>query len=184
MPNYENGKIYKIVCNITNKVYYGSSTQKLYTRIAEHRSNYKRHLAGNGVYMTSYEILKGGDYDIVLIENVKCVDKSQLHEREKFYIKNNDCVNKCVPGRTKKEFYIDYYNNNKDKIKETLKEYYNNNKANILEIRKDYYNNNKDKIKEYKKEYRKVKVPCVHCNKSYHKSSLSRHIKTKHKNNP
>ena len=39
MPNYNNGKIYKIVNNIDNMIYIGSTTTKLCYRMEIHRCN-------------------------------------------------------------------------------------------------------------------------------------------------
>ena len=42
MNKYQNAKIYKIVCNITNKIYIGSTCEpKLSRRLAGHRSQFK-----------------------------------------------------------------------------------------------------------------------------------------------
>ena len=49
-------------------------------------------------------IIENDDYDIVLVENVSCEAKEQLHPREIFYAENNQCLNKFIPGRTKKEW--------------------------------------------------------------------------------
>ncbi len=55
MPDYKLGKIYKIVCNITGKVYYGSTCEPtLARRLAKHAGNYKRWSQGkNESYVTS-----------------------------------------------------------------------------------------------------------------------------------
>ncbi len=53
-------------------------------------------------YLTSVEILKNGDYDIVLIEECKCDNKMQLNARERHYIDQLNCVNKNKPLRTEK----------------------------------------------------------------------------------
>ena len=47
----------------------------------------------------------------------------------------------------------EYYENNKDQIKEKNKKYYENNKEKILEQQKEYRENNKDQILEQQKEY-------------------------------
>ena len=73
MPNYKLSKIYEIRCNITNKFYYGSTCQKyLSSRIAQHTADYKRWLKDNKKYsyMSSFEIIKNGDYKIILVENL------------------------------------------------------------------------------------------------------------------
>jgi len=59
-----------------------------------------------------------------------------------------------------KEYYQDYYQENKEEIRENQneykKEYYQKNKEEILEEQKDYYHKNKDRILENQKEYRKT----------------------------
>ena len=59
---------------------------------------------------------------IVLIENVNAKSKDELLSREKHYIKSVKCVNKCIPGRTKKE----YYETHKEEKKLYAQEYINN----------------------------------------------------------
>lgn len=109
---YSNAKIYKIVSNINDDVYYGSTVESLSNRLAKHRAAYKHYLAGKSRYITSFKILETNDYDIVLVEKVNCNSKEELHQKERFYIENNACVNKVRPNRTVKE----YYNDNKENI--------------------------------------------------------------------
>jgi ribosome-interacting GTPase 1 len=68
---------------------------------------------------------------ITLIKNFKCNDINELRERERFYIKLLDCVNKNIPTRTLKEYYID----NQEHIKETSKKTYELNKNEIFECK-------------------------------------------------
>ena len=119
MPDYKNGKIYKIVCNITGKVYIGSTTQTLSRRLTGHRANYKCFEEGKPNVVTSYQVLEQGNYDIVLIENVSCESKEELHRRERHFIETLVCVNKLIPTRTKKEFFEAY----KEEINERKKAY-------------------------------------------------------------
>ena len=165
MERYQNGKIYKIVCNITGKVYIGSTCKKLLSqRLAGHVSQFKLWKNGKGNNITSFQILENNDYYIELLEVYSCKSKDELLIRERFYIKNNDCVNKFkylnITEEDKKERNKIYRENNKDKIKEQRennkdkinekkKEYYENNKEKIKEQQKEYYENNKDKRKEY-----------------------------------
>ena len=65
--------------------------------------------------------------------------------RKEYYENNKDQI---------KEKNKKYYENNKEKLKEQQKEYYENNKEKILEQQKEYYENNKDQILEKRKEYR------------------------------
>ena len=46
MPNYQNGRIYKIVCNKTELEHINATTLPLCQRIAQHRSELKRFLNG------------------------------------------------------------------------------------------------------------------------------------------
>ncbi len=75
---------------------------------------------------------------IVLVEDFPCDNENQARAKEAFYIQNNPCVNKNVPGRTQKESSKASYELYKDKRNEHQKQY------------NDEY---KDKIKEYKKKY-------------------------------
>jgi len=155
MPNYKNGKIYKIVCNTTGEIYIGSTTVLLCKRLAGHVNDNKR-----GKYTSSKEILDGGNYCIVLIENLECETKEQLLKRERYYIESLECVNKCkrpiVSVDEKKEKLKEYLINNKDKISQQKKEYNINNKEAIAEYKKEYRINNKEAIAECKKEYRQL----------------------------
>ena len=162
MNKYNNSKIYKIIDDSNNNVYYGSTIEKyISNRLGGHKTSYKRYLNNKIKYKpTSFEIIKNNNYHIELVEKVNCNNKYQLQQRERFYIENFDCINKNIPSRGKKEYnkYYrdnnkDYYFNNKKKIKETSKNYYINNKEKIKEIKKNYRDNNKERIKESKKNY-------------------------------
>jgi hypothetical protein len=143
------GYIYKIYDNTNNNVYYGSTIQKLSSRLSGHRRDYKKFLNGNGDFITSFKILEYGDYAISLVETVEFNDKIELKARERNYIENNECVNKNLPNRTSKE----YREANKDNLKEKNKEYYETNKEVNKEQRKEYYEANKEQIKEKNKQY-------------------------------
>jgi hypothetical protein len=168
---YANGKIYKLVSNLTDKVYIGSTCSPLCKRHKEHKGHYKRYLKGKGNKVTSFDIIKHGDSDIVLLEEFPCDNIYQLHDRERYYVETIDCVNKCIPNRTKKE----YYENNKDEIIKQRKEHYENNKG----MYKEYYKLTKDKIKERIS----TKSLCL-CGGIYRNDSKYRHMRChKHKNN-
>jgi len=53
----------------------------------------------------------------------------------------------------KKKYFRDYYEKNKNRIKERKKKYREENKDKIKERRKDYYQKNKDKVKQKMKKY-------------------------------
>ena len=118
MVNYQLGKIYKIVCNTTGLIYIGSTCEPILARrLAKHRTDYKRYFDGKSNYITSFKILENNNYEIILIENVICESKDELHKKERFHIESYECVNKHIPGRT----HTEYYNENKEIIIEKSK---------------------------------------------------------------
>jgi len=176
MPNYQKGKIYKIESAGTGLCYVGSTTQTLSRRLAGHvrdynnytKSLFEKRAKGKMKYITSYQIIEKGDYKISLIEDFPCENKQQLCQREGENIKNINCVNKNIAGRTKKEYneghkeqFVEYRKkyreNNLDMIKERDKVYYENNKDKIKDYKDNYRQNNKDKIQEYGKNYYETK---------------------------
>jgi|LakMenEpi03Aug12_release.lakeMendotaPanAssembly.Ray.scaffolds.fasta_scaffold1036812_2 hypothetical protein len=106
MVNYANAKIYKLVSFQTDKIYIGSTCEALSLRKAKHKANYKMFVKSQKKYTTSFEILKLGDTDIILLENCPCNSKEELHKRERYFIENTpNCVNKNIPTRKQKEYY-------------------------------------------------------------------------------
>ena len=114
-------RIYKLIDNTNGNVYYGSTIQQLNKREINHKADYKRYLDEKHTYITSFEIIKNNDYKIELVEEIEFETKDALHERERFYIENNDCVNKNIPNRTMKEYLKEYNKENKEKIAEKKK---------------------------------------------------------------
>ena len=149
MVNYGNGKIYKITGS--NLIYYGSTTQPLNKRKEQHKKK----------ECSSKIIIEKGDWEIVLVENYSCENKEQLFSRERWWIENNECVNKHRPIRTaeekeeqKKNAKKQFENNNKEHIKQYEKQYNIDNKEHKKEYNIQYRIDNKEKNKEYTKQYR------------------------------
>ncbi len=163
MPDYSKAKIYRIVSNVCDLVYYGSTCETLSRRLAQHRCHYTKYLEGVGGDMTSFEIIEKGNYEIVLVENYPCNSREELHRRERFYIENNECVNKRVPCRTRKEYY--------EEICEKKKEYYEENREKILEKQKKYREDNREKILQKAKE----KICCEICGNEITKNHIKHH---------
>lgn len=123
MPNLKNAKIYKIVCNQTKLVYYGSTTQALNLRLNQHRCK----TPTNGLLLSSRVIIDNGDYNIHLVEECPCDNKKDLLVRERFYIDNNPCVNIRKAHRTIEDIRQtsrEQYHKNRDKISLQSKERY------------------------------------------------------------
>lgn len=148
--DYKNGKIYKIVSDLTDNIYIGSTCQLLCKRLAKHKSNYKGFLNKKDSYITSYKLIELGETRIELIEDFPCERKEQLNAREGYYIKlfKDICVNKTIMGRTEKE----WINDNRDKKAKIDKKYRESHKDKTAERKKKYYEANKDKIAEKAKQ--------------------------------
>ena len=170
------GKIYMIKSKQTNKVYIGSTVDTLNRRFGKHKSDKT---------CTSREILKYDDAEIELLECYECENKKQLERHEGEYIRQYNCVNERISGRTELEWYEDnkeailernreYYQENKEAITKQRKERYQQNKEIIAKKAKEYYEKNKEAINEKSKE----KITCE-CGTIYRKSDKARHLKTK-----
>ena len=155
MPDYKQGKIYKLWSPQGEEIYIGSTTQSL----AKRKSGHKEMNCCSKLLFEKYD-----DVRIELIEQYPCENKMELNRREGEHIRNNNCINRYIAGRTIKEYREDnkekikeyekeWYEDNKEKIKQNDKEWYENNKEKILEQHKEYYENHKEKILEHNKEY-------------------------------
>ena len=196
MPDYKNGKIYKLWSPQGDEIYIGSTVNTLARRKSLHKSKM------NCCSKLLFE--KYDDVRIELIEEFPCENKMELNKREGQHMRNNTCINKYIAGRTIKEYHEDnkekikqyqkeWYEDNKEKILEKMKEYYEDNKENKKIYDKEYRENNKEKIKEYrehnkekikeyKKEYNSKKVTCE-CGCEVRRDWLSKHKRSiKHTN--
>lgn len=168
---YQNGKIYKLVSDHTDKIYIGSTCLTLPKRLYGHRSDYTRYKSGKQRYMTSYEMLKLGDVEIILVENYACKDKNELHARERYWIDHfkDICVNKVLPTRSHRE----YYQTNSRELNRRHRIYAEQHKGDIKKNKAKYYKDNKEAINQKKG----IKYQCA-CGSSYSARHKSRHFKT------
>jgi hypothetical protein len=169
MPNYQQGKIYKIINEqLKGLIYYGSTAQPLNIRLSCHKSDCK--IKNN----SSKIMFSVGCPEIILLEDYPCETKQELEARERVWIEGNECVNHYIPGRTMKEWYQD----NKEKKKKQSKQYNQDNKETIKEKYKKYCQDNNEKIKA--KQYEKFDCECggkyTHSNITIHKKT-KKHIK-------
>jgi len=154
MPDYQNGKIYKIIDNTNGNIYVGSTTEKYISRRLDgHRSKYKDFLKGKGRKCKSFDIIKNGDYKIILLCNYPCNNIEELRMKEQEYIDKYDCINQH-------RAYL-----SKEQRKEDMKQYRLNNIDKMKKNDKDRYELNKDKMKKQalelyyqKREYRKKQM--------------------------
>jgi hypothetical protein len=200
MPNFANSKIYKMVSfNLPGLPYYGSTTQTLSKRKGKHVSDFKKYgLDGGGC--TSRIVMAAGDYDIIWVEDFPCERKDQLKARERYYIENNVCVNKNIPGRTRAEweeanpmYQKEYYQKNTEKCKGSVKKWNEANPAYQKEYMKEWRQANPTYAKEwqqanptYRKEYylanvvdqrarKSEQIQCTVCNCMTGRDQFVRH---------
>jgi len=123
MPNYKNGKIYKLTTpHNPELVYYGSTVLPLFKRKAHHKEDFIKKPDAKIKSKILYE-LGVNDVLITLVEACPCENKEELLKRERFYIENNQCINKHVPGRTQKEYANQPHIIAKEKIRKSTPEY-------------------------------------------------------------
>ena len=149
MPNYKHGKIYKIVNDIDDFIYIGSTCLALNMRMIYHRkrakknnnANLYKHMVKIGIYC----------FKIILIRNVSCNNKEELLREE--WIEYNKCdknvlLHQLRPIVTDEEKHVEsiqrrknYFDINKDAIYERNRKYYKNNKEAVAKRMKEYSKN-------------------------------------------
>ena len=173
MPDYSQGKIYKITSSQTKDIYVGSTTALLNKRFEYHINNNR-----NAGICSSKHLLKFDDCKIELIEEYPCENHLELREREQYFMDLLDnVINKQrAVAKLGKERQAEYRERNPDKVKES----YNNWRENHLEQEANrqaiYFANNKEVLKN-KHRKRNVKIKCEYCENEIGKYQLPRHLK-------
>lgn len=167
MEKYQQGKVYAIICRKTGRRYVGSTLEPtLSRRLAKHLGAFKCWLKHGKCYKTSFDIIKDGDYYIVLLESYPCNSRDELRMAEQKHIDSCECVNKFKAFRSdeEKQNYTKQYNEqNHDKL---------------LKQNKQNYEKNRDEINAKRRE----RGCCPHCKNEYNKEYLSHHEKICKKN--
>ena len=166
MPDYQNGKIYKIWSPEGDEIYIGSTTKPLYKRLNHHKTKQN---CSSKILFEKYT-----DVRIELVECYPCNNKEELNKKEGEFIRTLNCVNRCIAGRTTKE----YYEENKEFYKDYSKEWRVNNKEHIQEYYKEWSEKNKEHRIEYDKEYRSQPYTCE-CGRTIRFGYKGKHFKTK-----
>lgn len=140
------GRIYKITSPSTDKIYIGSTTLTLNVRFSLHKFNKN---------CSSIEIMKYGDSQIELLEELEGVDREELLWKERKYQERfkESCVNKMRAIITEDEYKIrckEYYDANREAKKIKHKAYREANKEALKISKKAYYEANKEAKKAYR----------------------------------
>lgn len=149
MPNFQNGKIYKIFKE--DIIYIGSTTLSLRLRFNSHihLGNFTR------------------EYNIELIEDYPCDNNKILTEREQYWIENTNCINKKKAFITEEE--------RKEKSKLNASNHYYNNKDKKLEYQKEYRLKNKEEIDRKQQEKASEKLECS-CGRFIRRDKMKKHL--------
>lgn len=164
--------IYKIECKISGEVYVGSTSKSIDERMSFHLSS------SNGT--RSKQIIERGSYSIDILETLQDCDKYLALEREKYYMLEFNCVNHHLPILTDEERKLRQHTYNVTIKKQRYKsgdysEYYQQNKQRIKQRVAEYRNDNKDAINA--KRY--ASVDCA-CGRKYIYQNRLRHNESKY----
>ena len=182
--DYKNGQIYTIRSkSCPDLVYVGSTCQPLHKRLYAHRRKFNTWQNGHGTYYTSFEILKIGDEHIEWVEDFPTDSKKKLEKREGEIIRSMKCVNRNIPGRTRKE----YTEHNLDFWKEYRKKYAQTDKHKAY--KREYQKAHKESNASYSKEWReknkeyismkqRERVMCPFCQEHVVKVNALRHYQS------
>jgi hypothetical protein len=135
-----------LIEDINDLRYYGMTCAPLSIRFSNHLSAY-RNLYGK------CSSCKLNLYNSVISCLENNLTEKEAIELEKYYIRNNECVNEIKYKDDAKKTKHEYYIRTREKNKEILKEYREKNKDKIRERRKQYREKNKEILKEKKKQY-------------------------------
>jgi len=190
--DYQQGKIYKIVCNTTGLQYIGSTCSTLERRLNKHQGYLNEAKKGQGRHqgISSLIVLEGGNYEIKLIENFPCNTKVELLWRERYWIDSQECVNQLPPIVSYEEVKLkwkDYAEKNTDKIKEYKaqwhKDHYIPSERVLLteeekkERKQKWTENNKDYYEKYRQEHKEKQKELVKDHYEKHKEDYKERAK-------
>jgi hypothetical protein len=139
---YDSGKIYKLQC-FDGHYYIGSTTQPLNYRFNNHKQSAK---TGTSRVYTYINGIGWDEVQIELIEDYPCDTKSELNEREEYYISQSKSDELCLN--------INSALLTEEKRKENMKKYYEEHKEEIIESHREYIEENKEKVDAYQAQYR------------------------------
>lgn len=176
--------VYSIYNETQPNIIYIGSTNDIIRRLWEHTSRFKTNskygYSSKKIFQTSTQP-DLNDIKIKVINELyilKEINKNQLYiENFTYNLYKNEyiIINRKKPIRTEAE-KKEWFEANKNKMKEYNKKYYENNKIKLIEQQKTY---NKDNKKEYNKQYMKsdeAKMKARERNKRYYNKKKANKI--------
>lgn len=153
-------KIYKIVNNLDDRIYIGSTKQPLYKRWNEHKKRWRRKDLAQYTSSILFDLCGYENCKIILEEEFEADNIEQVHKKEREVIDKHKsmCVNGRLPFKTDEEHNADktqYYENSK-KVRST------------------------DEYKKKDQEYRETRFCCIVCKRELRRDGLTRHYNALH----
>jgi hypothetical protein len=155
------GRVYKIVNDVDDDIYIGSTTTKLGKRWSNHKAHAKIH--PNRTIYSKMNSIGIEHFQIVLIERLRCDNKKILRDREQHYIELYQPTLNTYTAYTGIAINDDYD-----------KQYHINNREHRIEQMKQYHIENRERrLKQMSK-----KCQCV-CGRTYTYVNKIQHQKTR-----
>ena len=130
MPDYKNGRIYKILNSIDDEIYVGSTTASLSRRMGKHRSDHRCNEKKQKYKIYTHMTKVGADnFYIELIEAYPCNSKEELDAKEGQWIRQIGTLNTIINGRTKNDVRQD----NIERYQEYARNHYKRHQEQILQ---------------------------------------------------
>jgi flagellar biosynthesis GTPase FlhF len=156
--DYSKGKIYKLVNDVNDQFYVGSTTTTLAKRKYWHKG---RQLPG---VKAVFDVIGWDQLKIILVEKWPCADNDELRQRERYWYDKlkptMNCVRPWVSDEERKQEAIQrskqYYEQNKDVVAQKARQYREANKERLSQKAKQYREANKVKIAKQSKQYREA----------------------------
>lgn len=176
--DYSKAKIYKVLNDVDDDVYIGSTCQSLCMRMAQHRrdrNNIKKR--NRKLYSKMNQIGVEHFFIQLLQEYPECQNVDQLRRYEGEYIKQlKPILNTEVAGRTAKEASADYYQSKREVIRVKHQQYNENNRDEVNERNLQNYYKNKEKVSARLSE----RIECKICGKELSRGYMGKHLKIQH----
>lgn len=140
--------IYRIYSHIGDLQYFGSTTRTVLYRYKEHVQQYnkKNNHCKSNVLFDTYGTVN------TFVELLETCEEDNRKEREGWYIRNNECVNRAIPDRTQVEYNKEYHKENRDARNARQKECHKQNRDAYNAYQREYRKENRDARNAHRRE--------------------------------